>query len=292
MPDSKPMKIVGIMLVRNEDWVIGASLRAALEWCDEVLVAMHACDDKTPAIVHEIAEEVGSHRMAGALFEKDKHWNEMDMRQNTLAMARFMGATHIAIIDGDEILTHNWLPRIRAAFEALKPKQTLEVPMVAVWSDVDHHRVGDPVWSEAWLTLGFCDNLDLTWKPAGDGYQHHNRPPHGVTQRVRFGERGDGGVMHLQFANPRRLLAKHVLYRMVDHLRWPGRESVEQLNWKYDQALRPGGRLEQIPESWWGSWRKDLVSTIGVPYQESEVLRLVNAHGRRAFEGLDLKGFA
>lgn len=285
------MKIVGVMLVRNEDWVIGASLRAALAWCDEVLVAMHACNDRTAAIVHEVVAQYGMDRMMGALFDGDSYWDEMTVRQQTLMMARFMKATHVAIIDGDEILTHNWLPRIRGAFEALKPKETLEVPMVAAWDDVDHHRVGDPTWSQSWLTLGFCDHEDLAWKPAGDGYQHHNRPPYGITKRTKFGQHGEGGVMHLQFANKRRLLAKHVLYRMVDHLRWPGRESVEQLNWKYDQALNPSGRLEEIPKDWWGDWRKELVSVSGVPYQEAEIAKLLAANGRTAFAGLDLKGF-
>ena len=56
--------------------------------------------------------------------------------------------------------------------------------------------------------------------------------------------------MHLQFANKRRLLAKHVWYRMIEHLRWPGRTPVTVLNSKYDQALDETDiHLAQI----WGS---------------------------------------
>jgi hypothetical protein len=100
-----------------------------------------------------------------------------------------------------------------------------------------------------------------------------------------------GGAMHLQFANQRRLVAKHVLYRMVDHLRWPGRETVKQLNFKYDQALTPAGKLSACPKEWWDGHRPDLITLEGIPYQEDEIRRLLSEHGRGAFEGLDLKGF-
>jgi uncharacterized metal-binding protein YceD (DUF177 family) len=45
------MKLVGLMLCRNSDWVIGLSLRAALMWCDAVVVLMHNCSDDTEEIV-------------------------------------------------------------------------------------------------------------------------------------------------------------------------------------------------------------------------------------------------
>src|SRR3990167_2593871 len=51
------MKLIGLMLARNEDWVIGCSLRAALRWCDAVVVALHACIDETQRIVSQISKE-------------------------------------------------------------------------------------------------------------------------------------------------------------------------------------------------------------------------------------------
>jgi hypothetical protein len=79
---------------------------------------------------------------------------------------------------------------------------------------------------------------------------------------------------------------------MVDHCRWPGREPVEQLNWKYDQALKPSGKLVAVPASWWGDYQKEQILLGSVPHQEREIRRMIDGYGRRAFEGLDLKGFA
>ena len=104
-----------------------------------------------------------------------------------------------------------------------------------------------------------------------------------------------GGVVHAQFANPRRLLAKHVLYRMVDHLRWPGRESVGALNVKYDQALDERGiKYSDVPTDWldkYALYIENYYDPEGEPWQESEVRRLLKTHGRGKFTGLDLKGF-
>lgn len=288
------MKIVGLMLVRNEQWVLGASLRAALAWCDEVVVFFDRCIDRTMGIAHEVQKE-SSNRVVLAASDHRGHqaWDEMDMRQKMLEVGRAVGGTHFALIDADEILTYNYLSIARYWFEQLQPGQLLDVPMIPVWGDLDNYRNDKSVWCSAWLTLGVADQAGITWKPAEDGYQHHNRAPHGAAGRLRFGDRRRGGVMHLQFAHPLRLLAKHVLYRMVDHLRWPRRESIAKLNWKYDQALEQPepGDLISVPQEWWGRWSKDRIDIKDTPYQEAEIHRLLQEHGREKFEGLDLKGY-
>lgn len=286
------MRLIALMLVRNEDWIIRTSLDAALRWCDGVVVVLDRCSDATMKYVHEHLKGQRKPCLMH-VHEGNDDWNEMDLRQLSLELGRKLKGTHFAIVDADEILTHNLLGDIRGYFFDLpKPGTLLELPMVAVWDTPAQHRLGDPTWSNAWLTLGFKDKPDLTWKPAQDGYHHHHRPPYGVEEeRRRPVPKAFGGVMHLQFANPRRLVAKHVLYRMVDHIRWPGRDTIEQLNWKYDQALKPTGHVDWMPDSWWGDYRQSLIDVDGIPYQESRIVDMLNKHGREAFAGLDLKGF-
>jgi glycosyltransferase involved in cell wall biosynthesis len=51
------MKIVTIMPVRNEAWCLGLTARAALMWCDELVILDHASTDRTAEIASEIAGE-------------------------------------------------------------------------------------------------------------------------------------------------------------------------------------------------------------------------------------------
>lgn len=306
------MKLVGVMLARNEAWIIGASLRSALEWCDEVVVVDHASTDDTAKIVGEVSgdypmrvhysrweptkkivvERDGiGHEID--VVDPDAPFNEMEIRQHSLDLARKFGATHIAIVDADEILSANLHLYVREWFERLQYKQLLELPMLAMRT-LHHYQADESVWSSAILTLGFKDHPDLAWKAAGDGYEHHHRAPYGITGTPfrPVASKEYGGVLHLQFANIRRLKAKHVLYRMVDHLRWPLRETVTELNAKYDQALQEPKKVKQIPQDWWDISLLRLVNLDDEPWQEWGIAKLLNQHGPAKFAGLDLKEYA
>lgn len=306
------MKIVGVMLAKNESWVIGASLRSALEWADEVVVVDHASTDATAKIVGEVSgdypmrvqytrweptkkiivERDGiGHEID--VVDPDAPWDEMAVRQHSLNIARKHGATHIAIIDADEILTANLHLYIREWFERLQDKQLLELPMLAMRT-LHHYQADDSVWSGAILTLGFKDHPSLTWKPGGDGYQHHHRAPYGISGKPfqPVVSKEYGGVMHLQFANTRRLKAKHILYRMVDHLRWPLRETPAELNKKYDQALTEPKKVKQIPQDWWDISLLRLINLEDEPWQEAEISKLIVENGLGKFTGLDLKEYS
>lgn len=306
------MRLTGLMICRNEDWILGMSLRACMMWLDQVVVVDHSSSDGTMKIINDVTgdypfrvhysrwEDKKTIKLANAfdgeirdvqVHDPDAPWDEMTVRQHSLLLGRKFGGTHFVIVDADEVLTGNLLTTIRAQIAALEPGRCLDVPMLAMRT-ADRYQDDDTDWSKAWLTLAFADRPDLTWAPAADGYHHHHRTPHGAySPAFRYlMNKHEGGVMHFQFAAQRRLLAKHVLYRMVDHLRWPGRESVEQLNKKYDNALRPPKSLRQVPTEFLAYYDTGRLKLDGWPYQEAEVRKLIDRHGVEAFAGLDLKG--
>ena len=95
------------MPARNEAWCIGLSARVALLWCDELVILNHASTDETVDIVAELQREHPS-RVHLISVPVDT-WTEMEHRQMLLDRARMAGATHIAIVDADEILTGDLL---------------------------------------------------------------------------------------------------------------------------------------------------------------------------------------
>src|SRR5262245_25337749 len=111
MREVHSVKIVGMMAVRNEDWVLGFSARVALMWCDALVIFDHASTDRTPQIITDLEKDhpgrVHRHR------EDSLKWDEMAHRQTMLEMARATGATHMAIIDADEIVTGNIVDKMR-----------------------------------------------------------------------------------------------------------------------------------------------------------------------------------
>lgn len=282
------MNLTAIMPVRNEDWILGASLRIALMWCDSVVALDHASSDRTPEILRQVAEECPGrvHWIA----EPDPAWPEMAHRQRLLEVARDIGSTHIALTDADEILTGNLLPVIRERIEKLPPGGCLHVGMPCMWRSLHEYRTDSRYWSNRWdLSIAFCDRPDLHWASLS-GYDHHHRIPH--KSRIAARIREPGGVMHLQWVNWRRLTAKHALYKITERMKYPNR-SVREIDLMYNLAINEAGlAVAPAPVEWWEPYRHFLchIALDGEPWQERAAVELYLTHGFEMFQGLNLFG--
>jgi hypothetical protein len=277
------------MPVRNEAWILGASLRAALAWCDEVIVLNHASTDNTEEIVCEVMEE---HQGRVVLIgEPCASWSEMNHRQRLLEEARSRKATHIALVDADEILTGNLVYAIRDTIERLPAGGTAQVGMLAMWRGLDRYRVGNSIWANRFdLTLAFRDHPSLSWQ-AIDGYDHHQRAPLG-SKRAFAGHSMEGGVMHLQWASWRRLVAKHARYKMDERLKYPNKPTAD-IDAMYSLALDERGlQVAFTPPDWWASYQRLLpyIDLNAEPWQEQQCKSWMEQHGAEKFKGLDLFG--
>ncbi len=283
------MRIVACMPARNEGWCIGLSARVALAWCDALVVGLHECDDDTEAVVDGIDGEISKLRFAGRL------WDEMPQRQRMLIEARRIGATHIAIVDADEVLTGNLLAVIRGYVEGLRAGRMLDLPGYNLRGGIDQYHVNG-VWGRRWFSTAFKDHPQLHWS----GDQYHHREPFGmslvacqpVTQNA-------GGTMHLWGASERRLRAKHAWYKMLEALRWPDKPRRE-IDRYYSMAIWPGAapqfdrnwRYAPVPTGWWKPHveARQYLNLDAEPWQEAEVRRLWREDGPAKFVGLNLYG--
>ena len=283
------MKLIGILPVRNEDWILGLTLRAHLMWMDEVVVLDHASTDGTREIINDVARE--NTGRVNLLAEDDPVWREMAHRQRLLEEARGFGATHIAILDADEILCGDILEYTREWIGRLPPRMCVTGPMRMMHRSIwDFRRDPSSIWSRATTSIAFADHLELRWRE-NNGYDHHHREPYGI---------GAGGtvnvpaVMHLQFAHWRRLTAKHALYKITERIRWP-EKPVHEIDRLYSLALDETGlQTQRAPTEWWAPY-KHLLGYLRIDqdeeqWQEREARRLVDEYGRAMFRGLNLFG--
>lgn len=97
-------KIVGLMLVRNEDLYIEHAINGALGFCDEIIVADNDSKDRTPDIVKRMAS-----KSASVSYHKISH-----PRQSHLLVETYAGTpTWIFAVDGDEIYDPSGLVRLK-----------------------------------------------------------------------------------------------------------------------------------------------------------------------------------
>lgn len=302
----RAMKIVGLMPCRNEDWVLGLTARAALMWCDELVILNHASTDGTEDIIRGLLIDYSPGRVT-ELYVPSSTWEEMDQRQRTLIEARKSQATHIAIIDADEIISGNLCPLMRRSLNSLPSHGLLELPQICLRGSITQMHTNG-IWAEQYTPILFADDPVLKWENAADGYAHHHRAPLGRPLRsFRTIRSNEGGIMHLQFLDDRRLRAKQCLYVMNEVIRWPGRKRPEEINRVYGYAvyghdIRLGvlerqrihgpQRFAEVPVGWWEPYR-DLLQYLhpdSQPWQLAECQRLWAEHGASKFAGLDLFG--
>lgn len=282
------MKLIALMPARNEAWVIGASLRIAAMWNDEVIVLAHCCTDETADIVMDVAAE--NPGRIHLIVEDSPNWPEMNHRQRLLEEARRRQATHVSIVDADEILTGNLLPGVRNQIAQLPPGAYAHFGMPCMWRSLTERRVDPSVWADRYdICIAFGDRRDLGWQAAHDGYQHHHREPYnGHCSFVGHGM--EGGVMHLQWVDWRRLVAKQTWYQVMETLKYPSKPLWE-IAYNYSRAMDETGlKTQTVPEEWWKPY-KDLLPMVDlkVPsWHERECERLIAEHGIDRFRGLNL----
>jgi hypothetical protein len=283
------VKLIGLMPVRNEAWVLGLSLRAAMMWVDEIVVLNHCSTDETGNILREIKAEYRDR--LHILEDDDPVWHEMALRQRMLQAARSLGATHLALVDADEVLTGNLLPTIRAEIERTAPGTCVMIPWRCLWRSLNSYRSDKgSAWAEGFASVWFADSKNLFWKDR-DGYDFHHRHPMGANLEMRLGDSG-GGLMHLQFVNWRRLRAKQALYKMTEAIRWPN-YPVSLVEGRYNPAVDERGlQTAEVPLAWWKPYARLMVhlQTAADPWQEVECQRLMALYGPEKFAGLDLFG--
>lgn len=286
------VKLTAIMLARNEEWILGCSLRVALRWCDAVVVLDHGSTDATPDIIADIYREHPG-RVHTIRVRATDGWHEQTHRQMAYATAIAHGGTHFAVIDADEIPTGNLLAgdgqmlRWVVTTPDCPPGVIASMWMPNLWRSLDQYRGDLPAQD---VRLGFAYHPSLHWRPRKDGYHLHARyPMHSLGFWNPASEWRGGGVMHLQFADWRRHCAKNWWYRMVERIQHPDKRTPAETNEMYDWPFRGEPDLVDVPSAWWADIPERRYITLGAkPWHEDEIEQLLAKHGTEPFRGLYL----
>ncbi|MEM6600352.1 MAG: hypothetical protein AAF649_03095 [Verrucomicrobiota bacterium] len=97
-------KIIGVMLMRNEEWTARWALESVRDFCDQVYVFDHGSTDATANIMEQCAGED-----EGIQFSRIEH-----SRESHLVLESYAGTpTWIFAVDGDEIYDRKLLQELR-----------------------------------------------------------------------------------------------------------------------------------------------------------------------------------
>lgn len=279
------MKLVNLLVARNEAWCLNQTLRAQLKWCDHVVILVHASYDDTGEIARTVQQE--NPKRVTVLYRDNELWNELEYRSALLEAGRAVGGTHFAVLDADEALSMQTQICIRNMAQGLPTGSMLRTKWFTCWRSPHQYRTDDSPFGRATVSMMFADAPHLRYEPHPDGYQWHMRVPPMCHTGAQY---NIDGVLHMQHVVWDRLLAKQALYQMTEVLRWPSRRPRSEIRAQYSKAVDETGLITSpVPDSWW-PFDPDQLDLKAIAWQQIEVKRLLGIHGKSMFYDLDLFG--
>lgn len=276
-------RLIALLPVRNEAWILPAFLSSLKGLVDDVI----AIDDKSTDRSREILTASGARVLDG----RDYQSLEMEraLKPVLLHEGRRGGGTHFLFLDADEALTAPCRKSLRRACERLPAGGTLTMQWVTLWKSPTRFRSDDSVWSNNFKDFVFADdgetefteglNHRMSRTPApwrSDDMTHTLLPP-------------EGAVLHFQFAAWERAQTKQAWYRCSELVRDP--HNAHGINLMYRDSLAHGDDgTAEVPSEWLEGIHMPTSIQLASPdsWRLAEIFSWFDQHGVAFFEPLEI----
>jgi glycosyltransferase involved in cell wall biosynthesis len=278
------MKIIATVPVRNEAWILPVFLRAMDTIADAILVVDQASTDATPVICRQFAKVIAIHNSS-------PQYDEAARSQLLLDAARqFDGNNLIITLDADELFSADVLgSAIERLAESLRPGESGELQWIWLWKSPRVFRYDRVAFGANWKPFVFRDDRCSRFEA---GVIHQERAPGRIAlSRKRFAQ---PKVLHYQFVDWARALAKQRWYRCLERVMFPAKDPYATnvlYSWFLAGSRQPD--LRRVPAEWIDPWRArgvdvDAYTREHLFWYDLEILRMFRQLGAERFADLDI----
>lgn len=279
------MKIIALVPVRNEAWVLEHSLACWSGFCDAVIVADQRSNDASREICRRFPKAVlleAAETQAVDRLPQQARWRLLD------AARQFDGNNLLWCTDADELTP----PALAKAYlerhaDELTPRRVVECRFYNMWNGVTSYRQDLSVYGPRWKPMAFVDDRIVDYPRSPDLRPLHE--PRMPVETDASALKAEGvPVLHLQFAMWNRNQVKQAWYRCIEWL--DRRASAAQINDFYSITL-PSWYVhtERVPAGWLGGVTLPPASIDLEPWwHEAEILAWFDRHGVEFFEPLEI----
>jgi len=239
--------IVGIIPVRNEDWILDKSLSSISKICDKVLVALDECNDRSGEIcdVYDNVEKIYVESNASGLDQ-----NRQNRRQLLLERARELDVSPIIIaIDADEIFSSEIVSNhLQEQLMNLEPGNGFSVMFRELWFTPYLYRSEE---KSSWSGR----DMPCIWRDNGVDYAFGNRHEERIPSTIVL-SRFDVDLLHFARVAPVRYWSRirHYIAHEVVNLNITPIKANFFYSITRDESKM---RLSVVPEKWYSQWVKN-----------------------------------
>lgn len=270
------MKVITLVPVKNEAWVLKCTLKNFLKFSDEVIILDDSSTDETATIVKRFPRT-----QIVSFAKQEKFVNMSSRRRRLLELGREASGTHFVFLDADELLIAD--PNtLRDEMFKMSPGDTLLLPWVNAFNK-DTGPVYDASQIENYKDFIFCDDSQA---PFPDQTLSEARTPSAIGKRKPLSFTNTH-VLHLQHLAKTRNMYKQAWYRMQEHLE--GKRAPMRINTTYNYTKNIKANIpEPITDAWaLEHWQLINQEAPATEHQE-RINSLFLKHGVEFFEPLDI----
>jgi len=273
------MKIIALVPVRNEAWVLTHSLASLSGFCDVIIVSDQSSEDESRDICRRFSKVVLLESAASKISTQVR-WDLFD------AARGYDGCNLLWCTDADELVS----PRAaRACLEArrdqLVPGTVVECMFVHPWHSAARYRVFDWRYAPQLKPLAFVDDRRMDYDRSRPHSIHEPRVPEESARRVL--QAPELHVLHLQWLLANRTQMRQAWYRCKELL--DGKPAAA-INEYYAGTLPDrGARTAEMPAAWTeGLTFPELAADREPSWNEREILAWFEQYGPARFEPLEI----
>jgi glycosyltransferase involved in cell wall biosynthesis len=273
------VKIIGLVPVRNEAWVLPHSLASLSGFCDVVIVSDQNSDDESREICRRFPKVVLL-ESAECRISTQVRWQLFD------AARQYDGCNLLWCTDADELVSPNAARDFFATRQdALKPATIIECLFVHLWHSSNCYREYHWGYAPHFKPLAFVDDRRMDYDRSRPSSIHEPRVP--VESAGSVLRAGELHVLHLQWLLAGRTQMRQAWYRCRE---WLDGKPAAAINEYYSTTLPdPRVRTAEMPAAWAeGLSFPDLAIDREPSWNERDILAWFDEHGPTFFEPLEI----
>jgi hypothetical protein len=274
------MKIIALLPVKNEAWVLPHTFACLSSFCDVILVHDQQSSDGSREVAAHFPKVVWIESSDSKICEQAR-WHLWDIAR------QYDGENLVWCTDADELVSP---ARIRAFLDRRGAELTsgvvVDVMYCHFWNDPTRYRAGLGRYSPYRKPVAIVDNRRCDYDRARSLPLHEERVPIG-TDTIRL-QADDVPVLHLQWLLPNRSQMRQAWYRCRELLH--GELEVPSINAQYAGTL-PEWHVptETIPGYWLeGVTLPDPSIDAEPTWQQADILNWFDECGIEFFEPLEI----
>lgn len=274
------MKIIALMPVKNEEWILPTTLKELSRYIDDLVVLDDSDQDNSRSVI----KKYGGH----LINQNRKKISYSSWRSDLLKKGRELGGTHFIWLDADESFSNNFYNNYVSIFKSLKPGQALNMEWICLWKSAFKQRFDNSIWVKNYKDFVFCDDQISDFNEQN---LHENRTPvkknriNNIKLPCKF-----GNVLHFQFVPFKRFQEKQAFIASLDFL--SSNKTATEINKRYSITLdSPNIRLKNVPKDWIINFNnKNLIrlEKLDDSYFLNKLLWYFKKYGVKKFEQLEI----